>query len=53
MDTTTDQHVLRPLFETFLTFEPHLFFLQFLQLWTAVLNGILGLFGIGELFVAF
>ena len=53
MNQATDQGVLRPFFETLLTFSPSLFYLQAVQIFTAILNGFFGLFGIPPLFQAF
>ncbi len=50
--TTSDQGVVRPFLEGLLTISPSPFFLQFLQLWLGVLNGILGIFGLPPIFTA-
>ena len=53
MNTMTDQGVLRPFFEGLLTIFPVPFYLQAVQIFTAVLNGFLGLFGLPPIFEAF
>lgn len=52
MDPTTSGHVLRPLGEAILTLFPMPFYLQFVQLLAAALNGLLGIFGVPPAFVA-
>ena len=48
----TDQGVLLPLADTILTFEPSLFYFQFVQLFAALLSGFLGIFGLSGAFAA-
>ena len=49
----TNTGFLRPFFEGVLTLSPSLFYLQFVQLWTDVLNGFFGILGFGPVFQAF